>query len=108
MLEEVCIADFLLVCATEPRHVTGKLFEYLRAGKPIIAFGNDNQEVKEIIKRSNAGMMFSYNESGEEFFSKCSSFKTDEEYIRRFERKSITSEFGSILNSLQLTIGFIK
>jgi glycosyltransferase involved in cell wall biosynthesis len=108
MLEEVCIADFLLVCATEPRHVPGKLFEYLRAGRPIITFGNDNQEVKEIIKRSNAGMMFSYNESGEEFFSKCSSFKTDEEYIRRFERKSITSEFGSILNSLQLTIGFIK
>ncbi|NNG26972.1 MAG: glycosyltransferase, partial [Ignavibacteriaceae bacterium] len=61
MLTEVCKADFLLVCATEPRHVPGKLFEYLRAGKPIIAYGNNNQEVKMILEESNAGMMFGYD-----------------------------------------------
>ena len=100
MLEEVCKADFLLVCATEPRHVPGKLFEYLRAGRPIIAFGDKNEEVKKIIEEANAGMMFSYNESGKDFFKNSDSFKTDEEYIERFERKAISGEFNKILNSL--------
>ena len=35
MLEEICNADILLVCATEPRHVPGKLFEYLRTSRKI-------------------------------------------------------------------------
>ncbi|NNL20630.1 MAG: glycosyltransferase [Ignavibacteriaceae bacterium] len=100
MLDEVCSSDFLLVCATEPRHVPGKLFEYLRAGKPIIAFGNRNDEVKEIIKNANAGMMFGYEESGEEFFRKYSSFKTNKEFVKGFDRRSISEEFRNILNRL--------
>ncbi|MDH3269436.1 MAG: glycosyltransferase, partial [Ignavibacteria bacterium] len=76
MLKEILRSTYLLVCATEPRHVPGKLFEYLRAAKPIIAFGNDNKEVINILKETNAGMMFDYNESGDEFFKVCRSFKT--------------------------------
>ena len=49
LLEELMNASYLLVCATEKRHVPGKLFEYLRTGKPIIAFGDDNEEVKNIL-----------------------------------------------------------
>ena len=60
-------ADMLLVCSTEPRHVPGKLFEALRTGNPIIAFGDNNEEVKKIIGDANAGMMFGYEESGKEF-----------------------------------------
>ena len=77
MLKEMMKASYLLVCATEPRHVPGKLFEYLRACKPIIAFGDGNEEVKKILAEANAGMMFSYEESGEEFFRIYSSFKTE-------------------------------
>ena len=98
MLEEICNADYLLVCATEPRHVPGKLFEYLRARKPIIAFGNDNDEVKDILSNSNAGMMFGYNDSGEEFFKNYSNLKTNAEFVIGFERKEISKEMGSILN----------
>ena len=47
MLEELHKASYLMVCASEPRHVPGKLFEYLRTGKPIIAFGDGNEEVKK-------------------------------------------------------------
>ena len=97
MLEEVSNADFLLVCATEPRHVPGKLFEYLRSGKPIIAFGDGDEEVKYILEKANAGMMFGYNESGKEIFQKSKSFKTDLDYVKNFERKNIAESLGEIL-----------
>ncbi len=100
MLEEVCNADFLLVCATEPRHVPGKLFEYLRAGKPIIAFGDNNQEVKDILQKANAGMMFGYSENFEEIFHKEKSFNTDLEYVKIFERKEIANKLSEILEHL--------
>ena len=51
MIKEILQADMLLVCSTEPRHVPGKLFEALRTGNPIIAFGDNNEEVKKIIDR---------------------------------------------------------
>ena len=101
MLQEMLNANYLLVCATEPRHVPGKLFEYLRAGKPIIAFGNDNKEVKEILSNANAGMMFSYDEDGKEFFNIYSQFKTDKEFIKQFERKNIAQNFREILDKLR-------
>lgn len=100
MLQEMLNANYLLVCATEPRHVPGKLFEYLRAGKPIIAFGDNNEEVKNILAQANAGMMFGYSESGEEFFNKSTSFQTNQEYIKRFDRKNISQTIEEILKSI--------
>jgi len=98
MLKEMMKSSYLLVCATEPRHVPGKLFEYLRAGKPIIAFGDGNEEVKKILTEANAGMMFGYAESGEEFFRKNSTFKTDFNFIKKFERESIAKSFAELIN----------
>ena len=98
MLKNISEADFLLVCASEPRHVPGKLFEYLRTGNPIIAFGNNNEEVKQILENSNAGMMFNYDESGKEFFTNYKNLKADPSYVVRFDRKSISEELSKILN----------
>ena len=98
MLNELFNADYLLVCATEKRHVPGKLFEYLRAGKPIVAFGDDNEEVGEILKTTNSGMMFRYNEDPEEFFEKADDFITDLETVREFDRKIIAAKLAEILN----------
>jgi glycosyltransferase involved in cell wall biosynthesis len=100
MLNEMMKASYLLVCATEPRHVPGKLFEYLRAGKPIIAFGDGNEEVKKILINANAGMMFGYKESGEEFFSSSDSFKTNYDFVKNFEREKIANELSKILNKI--------
>lgn len=54
----MCDASYLLVCATEPRHFPGKLFEYMRTGNSIIAFGNDNSEVKNVLEKTNSGKLF--------------------------------------------------
>ncbi|NWG29553.1 MAG: glycosyltransferase [Ignavibacteriaceae bacterium] len=100
MLQEMMKANYLLVCATEPRHVPGKLFEYLRAGKPIIAFGDGNEEVKKIITEANAGVMFGYEESGDEFFGRSETFSTNMDLVKSFERKKITEAMIELLNSI--------
>ena len=98
MLEELSRASYLLVCATEPRHVPGKLFEYLRIGKPIIAFGKDNDEVRKILEDTNAGMMFDYDEDGKNFFRNSSRFKTDQSLISSYTRKNIALKLSKILD----------
>ncbi len=100
MLTEICKADFLLVCATEPRHVPGKLFEYLRAGKPIIAYGDNNEEVKRILEESNPGMMFSYDEDGKEFFTNYPKLKPDSANVVKFDRIKISEAMSKILDSI--------
>lgn len=100
MIKQICEADISLVCASEPRHVPGKLFEALRTGNPIIAFGNNNEEVKMIIEETNAGMMFGYNESGEEFLKNYQQFKTDIKQVKLFDRKIISENFSNILKAL--------
>lgn len=100
MLKNICEADFLLVCASEPRHLPGKLFEYLRTGNPVIAFGDNNKEVKKILKESNTGMMFGYNDSGEEFFKNYTLLKPDPAYVVRFDRKKISESLAAILDAI--------
>jgi glycosyltransferase involved in cell wall biosynthesis len=97
MIMELMRASYLLVCATEPRHVPGKLFEYLRTGKPIIAFGNNNEEVKKILEESNGGMLFDYNDDAEEFFRRTEEINTNIELVKKFDRKNIAHELAGII-----------
>jgi glycosyltransferase involved in cell wall biosynthesis len=98
LLSELSNARYLLVCASEPRHVPGKLFEYLRTGRPIIAFGDDNKEVSEILKTTNAGMIFNYNENGSNFFDLSDNFKTNLDLVKQFDRKVIAKKLSEIIH----------
>ena len=97
MIKQILEADLLLVCSSEPRHVPGKLFEALRTGNPIIVFGDNNEEVKNILNDSNAGMMFGYEESGKEFLENINKAKPDQVFVKRFDRAEISKDFYSIL-----------
>jgi glycosyltransferase involved in cell wall biosynthesis len=100
MLSELSSADYLLVCATEKRHVPGKLFEYLRTGKPIIAFGQDNDEVNKILQEANAGVLFKYNEDVSRFFELAETFKTEYNSVKQYDRKIISRKLTEILNKV--------
>jgi uncharacterized membrane protein len=89
----------LLVCSSEPRHVPGKLFEAMRTGNPIIAFGENNEEVKQILKEANAGMMFRYDEYVEEFFKANFQKNENQKAMLKYDRATISKEFSDILNS---------
>ncbi|HEX2867253.1 MAG TPA: glycosyltransferase [Ignavibacteriales bacterium] len=101
VVKEMMKASYLLVCATEPRHLPGKLFEYLRTGRPIIAFGDDNEEVKGILKETNAGMLFPYNDPAREFFENLQSLKTDIEKVKKFDRKNIAKGLAQVLEKAE-------
>ena len=51
--------------------ITGKLFEYIATGKPIICLGPVDGDAAEIIKSSGSGCIFDYGEvrAIEEFVS---------------------------------------
>lgn len=97
VVQEMVNADLLMVGATEKRHLPGKLFEYLRTGNPVIAFGDDNPEMEELLRNANAGMLFPYSASGEEIFTNYLSFNPDTNYIRRFERKNLAEQLAGII-----------
>lgn len=100
MIKQISEADVLLVCASEPRHVPGKLFEALRTGNPIIAFGDNNEEVKNIIEDANAGMMFGYEESGKEILVDPEKIKPVQSYIKQYDRAEISKKFYLIFKKL--------
>lgn len=100
MIEELSAASYLLVCASEKRHVPGKLFEYLRSGKPILAFGDDNEEVQKILEETHAGMIFPLTSDGREFFGQLQRFQTDLNSVQQFDRKNIAGGLAKILGEI--------
>jgi hypothetical protein len=40
--------------------ITGKIFEYLRTGNPVLGVGPDDSEASDILKETGAGRMFDY------------------------------------------------
>ncbi|MEW5798482.1 MAG: hypothetical protein AB1728_05705 [Bacteroidota bacterium] len=100
VVQEMVDASYLLVCATEKRHVPGKLFEYLRTGNRIIAFGDDNKEVGEILEKSNAGKIFSYNYSGDDILRQTDLLKPNATDIRKYSREIISEELAKILDGM--------
>jgi glycosyltransferase involved in cell wall biosynthesis len=100
MIRELGEATYLLVCTTEQRHVPGKLFEYLRAGKPIVAFGDDNGEVEKILRRTGAGLVFRYGYSGNDIFRQIDALAPNPDGAKQYDRKLIAEELATILSTL--------
>lgn len=106
MLGYICSSDLLMVCPTEKRHVPGKLFEYLRSRKPIIAFGNDNEEVQEILEKCNAGKLYTYDDIDDNLFENIRKYNTQIDLVKKFARESICRDLSNVITS-QITKKFI-
>lgn len=100
VLQEMINAKYLLVCATEQRHVPGKLFEYLRTGNKIIAFGNDNMEISEILSEANAGVLFPYDYDMPDIFERLQPLSPNPEKAKQYSREIIAEQLVSILNPM--------
>ncbi len=105
MVSKLGKASYLLVCASEKRHVPGKLFEYLRTGKPILAFGDENSEVEGILRSAGAGMMFPYSSSASTFFEKLHELHPIGAGAAPFNRQSIAAHLARILTQTSASTG---
>jgi len=95
---EMCSADYLVVCATEKRHVPGKLFEYMRAGRPIIAFGDDNAEVESLLQQCKAGVLFPYAYDRNDIFERLAGVAPDPDAAGAYSRERIAGGLAGILD----------
>jgi glycosyltransferase involved in cell wall biosynthesis len=94
------IMDSSVVVLIIPDHksnkgiLTGKLFEYLASGVPVLCLGPADGDAANIIARAKAGAIFEYkDEKGISAFlysAAGSTFKPDKDYIKEFSRVNLT------------------
>ncbi len=85
--------------------LTGKFFEYLGAGKPILAIGPPDGDLADILKETKAGLISDFNDAETLKKNILNLFsgnipKPDEYRIKDYSRKNLTKKLASILNNL--------
>ena len=86
--------------------IPGKLFEYINANRPIVALGPKHSDIPSILKYTNTGRYFDYdNETALkthilELFEgyKTNSLSVSSKDIERFSRKNCTKQLAEVLN----------
>lgn len=88
--------------------LTGKLFEYLTAKRPILAIGNEDGDLATILQETNAGVIIDFDNKSKlksvilELYIK---FKNDEllvnsKNIAQFHRKNLTEQLSILIKNL--------
>jgi glycosyltransferase involved in cell wall biosynthesis len=88
--------------------LTGKLFEYLTANRPILAISPENKDLEDILFQTNTGFITNYKEEQkiketiESFYKryKAGSLKVTAKNIAKYHRKELTKELAVIIKSL--------
>ena len=88
--------------------IPGKLFEYLKSGRPILAVTPSNSEVASIITTTNCGAVFNYSEKEalktyiyncfRLYEKKCLNVKSRE--IEQYTRKNLTAKLAEEIHQL--------
>jgi glycosyltransferase involved in cell wall biosynthesis len=107
-------ADLLLLVipnTEKPEGIlTGKLFEYLATGSPIIGIGPPEGDASKIINECQAGRMFGRSEQDEmskfilkqhQYFVKGQTFESNKEAVESYSRKSQAKQFLNLIQSLK-------
>ena len=85
--------------------ITGKIFEYLQAKRPILAIGPIDGDLAEILKETNSGEIFDF-EDVENIKTKISSLytsfkegslKVDSNNIEKYQRRNLTKKLSEII-----------
>lgn len=85
--------------------VTGKIFEYLQAKRPILAIGPEEGDAANILSITNAGKIFNFQEETklEAYISHLfeqyteGNLVVDSKNIERYHRKQLTEELAKII-----------
>ncbi|UZO79632.1 glycosyl transferase family 1 [Aquimarina sp. ERC-38] len=87
--------------------IAGKLFEYLKAKRPILALGPVNSDVEKIIKETESGYYFTYNTTEtlqNQLLTYYKHYKNKElqsasKNILKYHRKNLTGSLAEVIKS---------
>ncbi len=98
-------SDYLLLIMTDPGALTGKLFEYMATGKPILALAPTGGEIARILKETHTGWCVDPHDSAaiqvilqslvERAQSGTSDWLPDWDLIRRYERPRLAEALAA-------------
>jgi len=85
--------------------LTGKIFEYLQAQRPILAIGPTDGDLAEIITTTNSGVVIDFNDTVElkntifKFYNvyKNDTLAVESKEIEKYHRKNLTSQLAQII-----------
>ena len=88
--------------------LTGKLFEYLAAKRPILAIGPEDGDLSDILKDTNAGVVTGYENEEKLFLEiqklytnfKNGTLKVVSKNIEQFHRRELTNQLAKIIKKL--------
>ena len=97
--------DYLLLIMTDPTFATGKIYEYLATGKPIIAFSAPGSEVARLMADTGAGWCLDPQDlnGNAKFLARVAQgdpslrFTPNWDAIRRYERPRLAEAFAEII-----------
>ena len=85
--------------------IPGKLFEYMVSNRPILAVGPDNSDVAEIIRKTNTGGYFNYQDYNNlkgkilEYFDafRLSNLQSHGIGLQKYHRKALTKKLAELI-----------
>ncbi len=88
--------------------LTGKFFEYLASGRPLLCIGPPDGDAAEIVRQTNCGSVFDFTETEglkEEILRLFDDFsrgkeKEPNQAVQQFERKNLTRKMASLLDKM--------
>jgi len=107
--EYQCKSQVLLLAVNNVKSakgiITGKIFEYLQAKRPILAIGPEDGDLAEIINDTNSGVIVGFNDVEsikDEVLKLYASFKKgnlkiDSKNINQYHRKNLTQGLSEII-----------
>tara|TARA_B100000963_G_C22444593_1_gene588242 strand:- start:514 stop:873 length:360 start_codon:yes stop_codon:yes gene_type:complete len=87
--------------------ITGKIFEYLQAKRPILAIGPENGDAAEILRNTNAGEMIGFEEKEklkEQILMLYKKFKNNKltiesKDIEQYHRRKLTEKLAVVIKN---------
>ena len=103
-------SSVLLLIEGDSKSLTGKVFEYLAAGRPILALAAENSPVAQLIKETASGTVLELTDSAKikdcllklyaDFKARGSHDNKNSALIKKFSRKELTKQLTDIIKAI--------
>lgn len=89
--------------------LTGKLFEYLASGRPILCIGPEDGDAAQILKETNAGITIGFEDKDKmkevilDYYNKYTENglpSNDNTEIEKYSRRALSGEYGKLLDKI--------